>query len=82
MAKTFKYKDCVVAASSELGKALEEKKDLHAQKVYWECEVEFQKHVQGTEWAKPRGLAENELMKVLAKLAKLQKEAFNKAKSS
>lgn len=58
------YKDVRVGKGSALAQALADKKPLEAARIYWECEVEFQKHVKGTRWAKPEGLAEAELKKI------------------
>lgn len=62
------YKDVIVTKGSALYEALENKKSLEAARIYWECEVKFQKHVQGTRWAKPVGQAEEELKRIQLQL--------------
>jgi hypothetical protein len=55
------YRDVWYAANTELAAALEAGDKLTAEKVYWTAEVEFQKHMKGTRWAKPEGEAERML---------------------
>ena len=64
MSDVLRYKDVVVSKGSDLYKALEDKKPLEAARIYWECEVEFQKYWKDTPWGKPPKLAEAELKRV------------------
>ena len=80
MADVIRYKDVVVSKGSDLYKALEDKKPLEAARIYWECEVEFQKYWKDTSWGKPAGLAEAELKKVQERIEEERKNEELKAK--
>ena len=80
MADVVRYKDVVVSKGSALYEAIDNKKPLEAARIYWECEVEFQKHAKGTCWEKPAGLAQAELKKVLDKIEEIRKQEESKGK--
>lgn len=77
MAETeLRFKDVRVSKGSDLAQALEDKDHLQAERIYWQCEVEFQKWAEGAPWEKPEGLAEKKLKEILVKIeaARLKKE--------
>jgi hypothetical protein len=67
------YRDVWYAPNTQLAEALEAGDKLLAEKVYWTAEVEFQKHMKGTRWAKPEGEAERMLAAAEAKLEERRK---------
>jgi hypothetical protein len=77
--KVIRFRDVIVGKGTQLQEALDAKNALQADRIYWEAEVEFQKHVQGTRWAKPKGEAEARLAEVNRRLEeqRLNEEAKN-----
>lgn len=81
MSDVVRYKDVVVSKGSALYEAIINKKTLEAARIYWECEVVFQKHMKGTEWEKPAGLAEAELKKVRERIEEERQKELQRTKA-
>ncbi len=77
-----RYRDVMVGKGSALHDAITNKQHLEAARIYWECEVEFQKHVQGTQWAKPLGVAQAELKAVMERIEEVRKNEELRAKGA
>jgi hypothetical protein len=82
MADVGRFMDVTVGKGSDLAKAIEDGEPLLARRIYWECELEFQKHAQGTRWAKPIEVVQKRLQDILDQIeAKRKKrEEAEKAK--
>ena len=64
------YKDVRVGKGSQLAEALSDKDSERAAVIYWEAEQEFQKYVQGTQWAKDPAVVTKALNDAKDKYAK------------